>query len=133
MARLRGSTVGCPGEAPTLPRPTERQVQRAVRELYELHGCAVYDLSQPRATMQTPGLPDLWVVWESSGAAWWHEVKRPGGKASISQLAFARGCRATGTGYVIGGVEVAAMKLRGVREMARAREARGIVTHLNHG
>lgn len=127
MARLRGSTPGAWGEAPALPRPTEKQVQRAVRQLYELHGCAVYDLSQPRATMQTAGLPDLYVVWASLGAAWWHEVKRPGGKASISQLAFARGCRATGTGYVIGGVEVAAAMLLRVRARARdtPRAARG--------
>lgn len=131
MARLRGSTPGAWGEArreaPALPRPTEKQVQRAVRQLYELHGCAVYDLSQPRATMQTAGLPDLYVVWESSGAAWWHEVKRPGGRATLAQLEFRERCRAAGIDYVIGGVEVAAAMLLRVRARARdtPRAARG--------
>lgn len=103
----------------TLPRPSEKQVQRAVRQLYELHGCAVYDLSQPRATMQTPGLPDLWVVWGAMGAAWWHEVKRPGGRATPAQLAFARLSRAAGIECVTGGTEAAAQQLARVREVQR--------------
>lgn len=106
-----------------LCRPTERQVQRAVCQLYELHGCAVYDLSQPRATMQTPGLPDLWIVWAERGAAWWHEVKRPGGRATPAQLLFRRHCQAAGIGYVIGGLDEAAGQLARVQTQARAARA----------
>ena len=37
----------------------EKIVQRACTEWLHLAHWTVYDLSQPRATMQTPGLPDL--------------------------------------------------------------------------
>lgn len=114
--------AGCPGCDPAYWAarrklvPTEKQVQSAVRRLYELHGCSVYDLSQPRATMQTEGVPDLYVVDPQARAAWWHEVKRPGGKQSVGQRAFQAQCATVGVTYLLGGVDVARdhlLRLRG--------------------
>lgn len=56
--------------------PTEKAEQRAIVRLYEAIGCHVYSFSQPRKTMQTPGIPDLYVIHPGAGQAWWHEVKR---------------------------------------------------------
>lgn len=95
--------------------PKEKDTQQAVKRLYALVGCVVYDLSQPRATMQTPGLPDLYVVWPTRQAAWWHEVKRPGGKLSPAQKEFQQQCLLVGAHYVFGGVEAAEAALAHAR------------------
>ena len=95
--------------------PSEKQVQAAVVRLYTLAGCAVYNLSQARATMQSPGLPDLYVFHADTGTAWWHEVKRPGGKPSPAQLEFQARCAACGVPYLLGGLEEAEARVRMIR------------------
>lgn len=64
-----------------------------------LLGWTVYDLAQPRATMQTPGLPDLYVV--GFGVAAWLEVKRPKGKQSDAQTLFEQVVRENGAIYQV--------------------------------
>lgn len=95
--------------------PSEKQVQAAVMRLYTLAGCAVYNLSQARATNQTPGLPDLYVFHPATGAAWWHEVKKPGGRPSPAQREFQARCAACGVAYLLGGLEEAEARLRYLR------------------
>lgn len=75
------------------PKPTEKQVQAAVKALFEAAGAMVYVLGtrRPRGdypgTCQTPGLPDLYAVHPTAGA-WWFECKVPGGKLSEPQATF---------------------------------------------
>lgn len=77
-----------PGAAPHATRSrglTEKQVQRNVTLALRAFGFAVTDYSQPRATKQTPGIPDLY----GQHAAWrlrvWVEVKTAKGKTSPAQ------------------------------------------------
>lgn len=90
----------------------EKAEEHAVDKLYRAMGCTVYRLSQARASKQTPGLPDRWVVHTGTNRAWWHEVKRPvGGKQSPAQKAFQRQCALCGVSYVLGGVQAAELWL----------------------
>lgn len=83
---------------------SEKAVQRAVVALYRSMGCEVYSLSQPRASMQAAGLPDLWVFAPRVGRAFWHEVKSVTGKPSPDQVRFEDLCGSTGVHHVMGGV-----------------------------
>lgn len=92
--------------------PLEKDVQRKVCQLYEAAGAVVYNLSQARASKQSPGLPDLWVFHEPRELSFWHEVKRPAGSRTDAQERFLALCAATATRYVCGGVEAAKDMLR---------------------
>lgn len=114
MRRRPGRSHRHAPRAPTLvdvvPRELvgEKQEQLEVYRLYVAVGCEVIWFSQPRATMQTEGIPDLKVYCVRKGLTWWHETKRPvGGKQSVAQARFqyfAERCREH---YVIGGWEEA--------------------------
>jgi hypothetical protein len=101
-----------------LPRVPEKDVQAAVVKLYKAMGCEVYVLSQPRASMQTPGLPDLWVFAPRAGRAFWHESKAADGKPSAAQVVFENRCGSCGVGHVIGGIDAAKQHLRAIGLMA---------------
>lgn len=58
--------------------PLEAEIQVRVAHIYAAVGCRVYWLSQSRATRQTPGPSDLYLVHPTAGC-WWHEVKTPAG------------------------------------------------------
>ena len=75
---------------------TEKAVQRDVKDVLALHGCIVSDLSQPRASMQTPGLPDLYVQDPKRKRHFWLEVKKEGGRLSGFQKAWHESERAAG-------------------------------------
>jgi hypothetical protein len=92
----------------------EKIVQRKVVRLYALAGCAVYSLSQARASKQTEGLPDLWIMAPTVRAAWWHEVKSAKGKQTPTQRDFQARCLLSGISYVLGGLEDAEAKLMSV-------------------
>ncbi len=71
-------------------RILEKNVERDVTRLLELHGFTVYRLSQgyraePGGTRMTPGVPDLYAVHNVKGALW-VEVKTPAGLASLDRL-----------------------------------------------
>ena len=89
--------------------PTEKQVVAWVYSLYRSVGCCVYSTQQTRASRQALGLPDLYVVHPAG--AWWHEVKRPGGKQSPVQVAFQHTVERAGVVYVLGGVDAARAQL----------------------
>lgn len=96
----------------------EKQVQHDVVKLYQAMGCDVYSLSQPRATMQTPGLGDLFVVCWRKRLAWWHESKRRVDgkltKQSDEQAEFQEKMDVCGIPYVLGGYQEAYDFLRSI-------------------
>jgi hypothetical protein len=64
-------------------------------------------LSQPRASKQTPGIPDLWLTRAArtdapAFAFWWESKRQVGGKRSSAQEAFGAECAAAGVGYGFG-------------------------------
>ena len=85
----------------------EKEEQRKVVKLYRAMGCTVYSLSQPRATMQTQGIGDLFVVCQRKGVAFWHETKRRiNGKLEkqrAEQREFEVLMQFCAIGYVLGG------------------------------
>lgn len=82
----------------------EKEIQREVVQLYLRFSCLVYNLSQARASKQSPGLADIYVVHLPSKNVWWHETKTPSGKQSPAQREFQTIHKYTQTGYVVGGV-----------------------------
>ena len=86
--------------------PLEKSEQAEVVKLYRAYGCHVYNLSQARASKQTPGLPDLYVFRPPH--AWWHETKRPiSGHPSPAQKVFNDECFASFVNHTIGGLAAA--------------------------
>ena len=99
------------GDAVTKPRvvrePTEKEIQAQGVALYRRAGCTVVHLSQPRRTMQTPGIPDTKVYAPQCSQAWWHEWKGPRGKQSEAQRAFQVRAVRCGERYILGGLREA--------------------------
>lgn len=89
---------------------SEKDEQSAIIQIARATGGLVWVLGTRRArgdyqgTRQTPGLPDLWIVWPNLArghAAWW-EVKTATGRRSPAQVAFAEACAAAGVAYGCG-------------------------------
>lgn len=94
----------------------ERTEQRAIVQLLRSIGASVYVLGTTRrkgdhpGTMQTPGIPDLYVFLPKTptryiGMAVWIEVKAKRGRPSAAQNEFRRECKALGVSHVLGGVD----------------------------
>jgi hypothetical protein len=67
----------------------EKDEQAFIFKLFRGFGVIVYNLSQSRATKQTPGLPDMYCMHPGVGRAWWFETKRAeGGRLSEVQKVF---------------------------------------------
>lgn len=104
--------------ATSLARPTEKFVQASVKKALALYKFVVSDLSQPRASMQTPGLPDLYAQHRSLPIRFWCECKRPGGKLTEAQLVWHENERRAG-GLVLtmsSGVDMAAFLAQAMPE-----------------
>jgi hypothetical protein len=84
-----------------VPPPLEKTVQQHVKQALASLGFHVSDLSQPRRTMQTVGLPDLWAMHPRWRLALWIEVKRPGGKVSLAQSAWHQVARDAGVHVLV--------------------------------
>ena len=81
-------------------RVSEKQVQHAIVDLLKKQlGFACWNLSQPRATKQSPGLPDLIAI--GRGLILFIECKRPGGKQTEYQKTFQREVEANGGIYCL--------------------------------
>lgn len=78
---------------------SEKEIQRAGCELLRTFGFAVYNLSQARATKQTPGLADTFIC--GHGVTCWIEWKRPGAKQSPAQVAFENEVQYNGGRYYV--------------------------------
>lgn len=110
--------------------PLEKDVQRAVVQIYRTVRCKVYNLSQGfrpggkrhATTRQTKGLGDLYIIPPQvervegivvgSRLPFWHETKRIGGKVSPEQLAFQWLNEEAGIVVVIGGKQEALAHLQ---------------------
>lgn len=92
----------------------EKEIQRDVVKLYRAHGCIVYALSQTRASKQTPGIGDLYVLNPVKKRDWWHETKTLFGRQSPDQREFSLLCHSCTVEYVIGGVEAARRQLKAI-------------------
>lgn len=97
-----------------VPATYEKAVQEQVVRLFMLAGCQVARLSQPRRTMQTLGLPDLWIFGPGECFCWF-EVKRPGGRLRPEQRVFRERCQDRKIEHVVGGMEEAERLLVGWR------------------
>jgi hypothetical protein len=100
--------------------PLEREVQKAVIQLYRQAGCWVENRAQgyrkeAGGTRQTKGIPDL-MVWpiQQNIQPWFHEVKRLGGKQSPEQVAYQKLSESRNLDYVLGGVTEALAHLKAV-------------------
>ena len=96
--------------------PREKQVSKAVKQLFESCGGLVYETPQGyritnASQRRSAGIPDLWIFLRGGAGIWW-EVKRPGGKRSMKQLLFASRCQTRGIQCHWGGVEEAKAYLR---------------------
>jgi hypothetical protein len=75
----------------------EKQCQKEVSDLFTGFGGTVVTFSQPRATMQTEGIPDLKIFFRGRGVGLWWETKREiGGRLSSTQGDFAGWARECG-------------------------------------
>jgi len=84
----------------------EAEEQRRVWRLCGQLGVEVVSFSQPRATMQTIGIPDLKLYIPRKGATAWLECKRPvGGVQSDAQQHFQAMAEECGETYLLGGYE----------------------------
>lgn len=90
----------------------EKEEQAEITKTFRAFGFVVRNLSQPRATKQAPGIPDLWVTHGTRPLAFWWETKRQvGGRFSPAQIDFARDCKRCGVGYGAGDRHAAAQHL----------------------
>lgn len=71
---------------PRLVAPSEKEIQHGIRRLLENLGFSWYNLSQPRATKQTAGLPDA--IAFGRGRTLFIEVKRKPNKPTPAQIGF---------------------------------------------
>lgn len=69
-------------------RRLEKEIQAEVMDLLRAYGFTVFNLSQPRATKQTPGIGDVYAVNPWRRRVLWFETKTPEGKQSPDQIEF---------------------------------------------
>lgn len=74
----------------------EKEVDRAVTRDLRALGCEVVNLSQARASKQTPGVPDKLALHAGWGLAVWVELKSAAGTTSPAQDAMHASLRAAG-------------------------------------
>lgn len=82
----------------------ERVVEAQCDDLVLQLGWQVVRFSQPRNTMQTPGIPDRKYYHMARRLTLWFECKREGGRQSQAQRRFQLMAEACGERYVLGGV-----------------------------
>lgn len=87
------------GAGPSLPEPSEAEIQLAIRRYLDAHGFFVIDTSQGQRAQITRGLPDLLIYGD--GRFCHAEIKRPGGQQSPHQKTVARWCRRAHVAYVV--------------------------------
>ena len=103
-----------PPAPPMRARAPEKIVQLDVKRLYRQFGGVVYDFSQPRASMQTPGIADLLVCFPNRECAFWQEVKTEKGQQTLAQEQFQALMEQCGIPYVLGGTTEALEQLKAI-------------------
>jgi hypothetical protein len=104
-----------------VPNVLEKDEQAYIAKLFRGFGCKVYNLSQARASKQTPGLPDLWVVngaiveiraRSDHSIAFWFEVKRAHRRPNLNaQRGLRSRVRAASVRHYVGDRRIAAKLL----------------------
>ena len=61
----------------------EKEEQAECYRIFRSRGFKVHNLSQARATKQSPGLPDCWIAHETKPICAWFEVKRQNMRCTI--------------------------------------------------
>lgn len=103
VARQNGHQPPAPPAEDRNASILEKQEQAYVVRLFREFGFDVWSLSQPRASKQTPGLPDLLVTnSELRLATFWETKRQVGGRFSEHQRRFAASCAATELPYASG-------------------------------
>ena len=87
---------------------TEDRLEKAEQlecwKVFRAFGGRVYSLSQARASKQTPGLGDDFVVFPGRVSFWWESKRQKGGRISPAQQEFHELCAgAEGSKHHIGG------------------------------
>jgi hypothetical protein len=87
---------------------TEDRLEKAEQlecwKVFRAFGGRVYSLSQSRASKQTPGLGDGFVVFPGRVSFWWESKRQKGGVVSPAQQEFHELCAgADGSKHYIGG------------------------------
>lgn len=82
-------------------RRTEKQIEADIIRALRTLGFAVTKTSQPRPSMITRGVPDLYVRSEKYRVRVWLEVKTPVGQLSPYQVAWHESERAAGGDVVV--------------------------------
>lgn len=83
---------------------TEAEVAADCDKLVRKTGGEVWTLSQPRHSMQTPGISDRIYAYPSRRVWFWFEVKVEGRKLSTEQIKFRDSCLAGGVWHFWGAV-----------------------------
>jgi hypothetical protein len=96
---------GGPWKTGGLP-DTEKRIQQRIMLLLRAAGFRVFNLSQARATNQSPGLPDLLLMHPVLGVEATFEVKAPKGRVSAPQQEFSDLREKCGRRHLIGGYDV---------------------------
>jgi hypothetical protein len=96
-------TPPAPVEVTRDERVLEKAEQVEIRKLFIAHGFTIYNLSQARASKQTPGLPDLYAFHTREPfSTWWETKRQVGGALSPAQREFQEHCQRTRTTYGCG-------------------------------
>jgi hypothetical protein len=91
---------------------TEKQVEHLGDKLMQAVGFEIIRFSQPRNTMQSPGIPDRRYYHPSKKLAVWWEAKSAKGKQSMSQQDFQSMVQNVGEEYLVGTDDVLVTWLR---------------------
>jgi hypothetical protein len=86
-----------------LLKQSEKAIYEECCELLRVYNFAVYRLAQPRRSMQSLGIPDLYAMHGNRGAIWM-ECKTDVGKQTAYQKSFQNRCISAGVPYVVGAV-----------------------------
>jgi hypothetical protein len=113
-AKFAGGVSASGQACAAAPAPSEKVWEAWIIDAFQKAGCVVYKLSQPRATMQTEGVPDLYIAWPRRRAAWWFEVKRPGAQLRPAQQRFRERVLACGERHNFGALPEAIEVLRAI-------------------
>lgn len=103
----------------------EKHIEADIIGALRTMGFAVTKTSQPRPSMLTRGVPDLYAAHPRWGLRLWIEVKRPGEKPTLHQVAWHRSERLAG-GTVLVADSVGAV-VEALRKMGAPIEAGGTV------
>jgi hypothetical protein len=86
---------------------TEKQEMRLADKAARMMGFRVVNFSQPRASKQTPGIPDRLYGRADRRSVFWYESKSVKGKTSAAQKDMHAFLRASGHVVVVGVAQVA--------------------------